>query len=304
MSNGFNRRQFFAASTAACIAATAVTADDTAAKPWLRKSMKSNMFYGSASMEEHFAEGKEAGFEGIEMEVPVDRVDEAIAASKSSGLLIDGSFGSYHWQQRHTDSDRDVRFEAYKKLKEGLKQTGAMGGESMRIVPGHGNDGSEKKVLERVQEAIEAALPIAEENKVAILIENARNRMFYDQVGGKDQTADKLAEFIDRFDSPLVGVQFDIANAANFGDPAKWIKTLGTRIKKLDAKGYSRKDNNFTKIGGGDIDWPSVEAALHEINYTGWISVKFGRSNGPRLHEICQKLDQNLHCNQGFAHVD
>ena len=301
MSNGLNRRQFFAASTAACIAATTVTADDTAAKPWLRKSMKSNMLYGQGSMAELFAEAKSAGFDGIEMLVPFDKVDEAIAASKSSGLIIDGSVGNYHWKQRHSDSYDDVRKEALKKLKEGLKQTAAMGGESMLIVPGHGNDGMMRKVLQRAQEAIESALPIAEENEVAILIENVHNRLFYDHQGGDEQTADELAEFIDRFDSPLVGVQFDIGNVWKFGDPAEWIRTLGPRIKKLDVKGYSRKDNQFTKIGKGDIDWPSVEAALHEINFTGWIAAESGPSNGAGLKKICQSMDQQLHCNQSLA---
>ncbi|KAA1257701.1 Xylose isomerase-like TIM barrel [Rubripirellula obstinata] len=308
-----NRRQFIAASSAACLVASSSTVhaetDADAAKPWLRKSFKSNMFYDQRYAEkktlaEHFAEAKTAGFDGVEMLVPLDNVTEAIAASRETGLIIDGSVGNYHWKQRHTDSDRDVRKQALANLKTGIKQTGEMGGDSMLIVPGHGNDGKEERILQRAQEAVEAALPVAEQNKVSILIENVHNRMFYDAAGGQDQTADALAEFIDRFDSPWVGVQFDIGNVAKFGDPAGWIRTLGPRIKKLDAKGYSRSQESFTKIGEGDIDWASVVDALHEINFSGWVAAEFGPSHISRLTEISKNLETHLLCSQSLARVE
>jgi hexulose-6-phosphate isomerase len=301
MTAELNRRQFITASTASCLLAGSAAAEDVAATPWLRKSFKSNMFYGAMSLEEHFAEAKSAGFDGVEMEVPLDNIDEVISASQKTGLLIDGTVGNYHWKERHTDSYDDVRNSALQKLKTGLQQTADMGGDSMLIVPGHGNDGTTKRVLQRAQDAIESALPVAEAGKVAILVENVHNRLFYDHMGGQDQTADELANFIDRFDSPWVGVQFDIGNVWKYGDPAEWIRTLGKRIKKLDIKGYSRKENAFTKIGGGDIDWPSVEAALHEIQFTGWVSAEFGRSHVSRLREISRNMETYLHCSQSFA---
>ena len=307
MPSNLSRRNFIAASTSACLIGSNLLAAETAkdaGKPWLRKSCKSSMFYGSMSLAEHFAEAKKAGFEGIEMVLPVDNIQEVIAASQETGLVIDGSVGTYHSKYRHTDSDDDAQSEALASLIKGLKQTGEMGGDSMMIVPGHGNDGTEKRTLKRIQEAIESALPLAEANKVAILIENTRNRLFYEHMGGQDQSADALAEFIDRFDSPWVGVQFDIANICLYGDPAKWIRTLGSRIKKVDVKGFSRSRKSFTKIGGGDIDWPSVVEALQEINYSGWVAADFGRSHISRLIEISKNMETHLHCSQSLASAE
>ena len=310
-----NRRQFIAASTATCLTASiastanAEPGDDTAT-PWLRKSLKSKMFYDKKymkkkSLAEHFADAKNAGFDGVEMLVPFDNVEEAIAASTKTGLTIDGSYSNYYQQKlRHTDSDRDVRQRALEMLKTGLKQTGEMGGDSMSIVPGHGNDGKAERILDRVQEAIESALPVAEQNEVSILIENNYNRMFYEELGGQNQSADQLADFIDRIDSPWFGVQFNIGNIAKFADPAEWIRTLGSRIKKLDLKGYSRSKNLWTKIGDGDIDWDSVTEALREIKFTGWVVADFGPSHVLRLKETSENMETKLLCSQSLASVN
>ena len=334
---GLSRRRFITASTSACLIGSKLLADkplgeETAkpdGQPWLHKSFKSNMFKGTMSLTEHFAEAKQAGFEGIEMTVPFNesnsesnseanldfrnnyrnndskKVDmqAAIAASRETGLIIDGTVGNYHWKQRHTDSDDDVRSEALVKLKTGLKQTAEMGGDSMQIVPGHGNDGNVKRTLKRAQEAIESALPVAEKNKVSILIENAQNRMFYDHMSKEDQTAEALAEFIDRFDSPWVGVQLDIASVAMIGDPADWIATLGSRIKKLDVKGLSKSRKSRTKIGEGVLDWPAIVNALQAIDYSGWVVAEFGQSNILRLKEISSNMETHLQCSQSLASV-
>ena len=138
---------------------------------------------------------------------------------------------------------------------------------------------------------------------MAILIENVWNDFTYDHEGGNDQTADRLAAFIDVFDSPLVGVQFDIGNHWKYGDPAAWIRTLGKRIQKLDIKGFSREKDGFTKITEGDIDWPAVEQALHDIKYTGWLAAEVGGGDIDRLKEVNEHLEEALHCSKSLASV-
>ena len=65
--------------------------------------------------------------------------------------------------------------------------------------------------------------------------------MHYVHDGPVDQTADKLAAYIDAFNSPFVGMQFDIGNHWKYGNTGDWIRTLGKRIIKLDVKGFSRR---------------------------------------------------------------
>lgn len=283
---------------------TSVLAEDakgSSSSPWLRKTLKIGMIKSEGSLTDKFKLAKEAGFEGVELAVPGVNVEEAKAAAQASGLIIDGTVGSYHWQERHSDPDPAVRAVALEKLKAGLRETAALGADTMLLVPAHGKDGSDAEVWERAMAAIHAALPVAEETQVSILIENVWNDFLFDQEGGNDQTADKLAKFIDAFESPWVGVQFDIGNHWKYGDPAAWIRTLGKRIKKLDIKGFSREQDKFTKITEGDIDWPSVKLALREIGFTGWIAAEVGGGGLERLQEIQANMESALQCSESVA---
>ena len=270
-------------------------------KPWLRKTLKIGMIRSKGSQTEKFNIAKEAGFEGVELNVPGIDIEAANKAAKESGIIIDGTVGGYHWGQRHTDPDPKIREVALEKLKQGLTETAAVGGKTMLLVPGHGKDGTDAEVMERAQAAIRSALPVAKEQGVAILIENVWNDFCYDHEGGNDQSAERLAAFIDSFDSPLVRVQYDIGNHWKYGDPAEWIRTLSTRIKKLDTKGFSREQGKFTKITEGDINWPSVEKALRDVGFTGWLAAEVGGGDLARLKEVSEHMDESLNCNKSIA---
>ena len=87
-------------------------------------------------------------------------------------------------------------------------------------------------------------------------------------------------------------MQFDIGNHWKYGNTGDWIRALGKRIVKLDAKGFSRKKGNFTKIGEGDLDWGDVRKALTEINFIGWCAAEV-RGGGPeRLQEVSANMDR------------
>ena len=287
------RREFLAATAALPLAHRALAEPGN---PWLRKTLKIGMVRGGTSLHEKFAIAKEAGFEGVEPKVPFDQVDEAIEAARSSGLKIDGTVGGYHWKIRYTDPDPAIREQALEKLIRGIRQTAAMGADTMLLVPGHGKDGTPDQVRSRAVAAVKAALPVAEETGISILIENVWNHFLYDHEGGSNQSADALAAFIDGYDSERVGVQFDIGNHWKYGDPAAWIRTLGSRIKKLDIKGFSRESGQFTKITEGDIDWASVQQALQDIGFSGWLAAEVAGGDLNRLKEVSAHLDEALHC--------
>ena len=270
-------------------------------RPWLLKTLKIGMVNVPGSLTDKFKAAKEAGFAGIELNAPGFDIEEANAAAKASGLTIDGTVNANHWNVRHTDPDPEVRAKALQHLREGLAATAAVGADTMLLVPGHGKDGSDEEVYQRAVENIRQALPDAEKHGVKILIENVWNDFLYDHEGGSDQTAGAMAKFIDAFDSPWVGAQFDIGNHWKYGDPAEWIRTLDKRIVKLDIKGFSRQSGNFTKITEGDIDWASVRDALHDIGYTGWVAAEVGGGGVERLREVSQNMEEALHCSQSVA---
>ncbi|WP_182868688.1 sugar phosphate isomerase/epimerase family protein [Rhodopirellula sp. JC639] len=275
---------------------TSLRAESGDGHDWIRKTLKIGMIGVKGSLEEKFKAAKEAGFEGVEVNVPGIDVDEINKASEAAGLIVDGSVGGTHWNIRHSDPDPEVRAQALEKLKRGIEETAAVGGDSCLLVVGHGKDGTHEEVYQRSSDNIRAALPTAEKHNVAILVENVWNHFLYDHAGGSDQSVEPLAKYIDQFDSPLVGLQFDLGNHWKYGDIAQWVRDLGPRIKKLDIKGFSRAENKFTKITEGDVDWPGIEAALREIGFKGWCAAEVGGGDLARLKEVAANMEAALHC--------
>ncbi len=258
----------------------------------LYKTLKIGMVGVKGSLTDKFKAAKAAGFGAIEMNAPGMNVAETKEAIAGSGLPVDGTVCSSHWQIRHTDADAGKRKTALAHLQTALRDTRAVGGHTVLLVVGHGRDGDEKEIWDRSVENIAKAVPLAAELGVAIVIENVWNQFCYDHGGKADQTAEKYSRYVDEFQSPWVGMQFDIGNHWKYGSMGDWIRHLGKRIIKLDAKGFSREKNKFTKIGEGDLDWKDVSKALREINYFGWCAAEVGGGGAERLKEVSDNMDR------------
>jgi len=294
-----SRRHFLQASTAFAATSPWLAASATAAEGStgyldgrLYKTLKIGMVKVDGSLTDKFKAVKAAGFEGIELNFPGMDVAEAKAAIAKSGLPVDGSVCSGHWKIRHTSPSAEQRAAALQSLQQALRDTHAVGGNTVLLVVGKGSDGPEKEIWQRSIENISKAVPLAAKLGVVIAIENVWNQFLYDPNGGHDQSADKYVRYVDQFNSPWVGMQLDLGNHWKYGSMGDWIRQLGPRVVKLDLKGFSRQQDQFTKIGAGDIDWADIRRALAEIRYTGWAAAEVGGGGSQRLREICQNMDR------------
>ncbi len=270
--------------------------DSAAAHPLkgrLHKTLKINMASGvKGSLSDKFRAIKEAGFSGVEMNSPGMDVGQTNAAIVKTGLIVDGSVCSSHWKIRHTSPVAEERAQALADLQTALRDTNAVGGKTVLLVVGHGKDGDEEVIWKRSIDNINKALPLAAELGVTIALENVWNEFLYDPDGGQEQTAEKIAEYVDEVNSPWFGVQFDIGNHWKYGSMGDWIRRLGKRVVKLDLKGYSRANQDWANIGEGDIDWQDVRKALLEINYHGWAAAEVRGGDSNRLKQISANMDK------------
>jgi L-ribulose-5-phosphate 3-epimerase len=295
-----SRRTFLQSSLAAsaavaCGRASALPGTPSAEaslKGRLYKTLKIGMVKVSGSLTDKFLAAKHAGFDGIELNAPGVNVEETLQAIEASGLPVDGTVNSTHWQVRHTDPSAETRAKALESLQQALRLTNAVGGHTALLVVGHGKDGPEEEIWPRAIENISKAIPLAAELGVAIAIENVWNHFLYDHEGDSNQTADKFVQFVDELNSPWVGLQFDIGNHWKYGSMGDWIRQLGKRIVKLDLKGFSRATGSFTAIGEGDIDWADVRKALLEINYHGWAAAEVSGGGPNELKTISEQMDK------------
>lgn len=258
----------------------------------IKKTLKIGMIRVDGSLSDKFVAAREAGFQGVEMNSPGMDIDATKQAIQDSGIPVDGTVNSTHWQVRHTDPKEETRAAALESLQTAIRNTHAVGGNTALLVVGHGNDGPEEEIWPRAIENISKAIPLAAELGVYIAIENVWNHFLYDHSGDSNQNANKFVEFVDELNSPWIGMQFDIGNHWKYGSMGDWIRQLGKRIVKLDLKGFSREKDSFTKIGEGDLDWADVRVALAEIGFTGWAAAEVGGGGPDRLNEISANMDK------------
>jgi len=295
-----SRRRFLGSSLAVAAAAR-MTIPARAAlaeeKPYLPiyKTLKWGMIGVPGSVTDKFRAAKEAGFDGVELDSPGVDVKAVREAIDATGLPVDGTVCSTHWGIRHSSPDAGVRAQALKDLETAIRQTHAVGGHTVLLVVGKGEDGPEAEIWPRSIENIRKALPLAGQLGIYIAIENVWNQFLYDHGGPNNQTAEKFAKYVDEFDSPWVGMQFDLGNHWKYGDVAEWVRTLGKRIVKLDIKGFSRAKDGFTpNVTGGDIDWASVRSALREIGFTGWCAAEVSGGDLKHLTQIAKEIDEAM----------
>jgi hexulose-6-phosphate isomerase len=118
--------------------------------------------------------------------------------------------------------------------------------------------------------------------------------MMYDHDAPPEQGAELFVKFVDSFNSPWVGMYYDIGNHWKYGQPSEWIRTFGRRCVKLDVKGFSRAKNKFVDITSADDDipWENVRKALDDIDFTGWATAEVGGGDLKRLTLVREQMQR------------
>lgn len=274
------RRQFFITSSAAV--ALPLHAGHFAGR--IRKSLKWSMAQKAAqgmSLTQAFQKLKACGFDGVEPSllghITADNTAEWAAASRESGLIIDGTVGG-----------RPATLEA------GIDLTKQLGGDSMLVVLDYPADQSIEKTWKEAVARMKAAAPYAEKQGIRILIENVWNTFLI--------SAYDMARFIDEVGSPWVGVHLDIGNQMRWGIAEHWVEVLGKRSGKLDVKEYDlekamkegMRKGFDTPLGEGSINWKAVRAELAKLNFTGWAAAEVKAGDWDYLADVARRMDKVL----------
>jgi L-ribulose-5-phosphate 3-epimerase len=297
------RREFLATAAAAAAAGRSIRAAaaekepaPTAAGPGLRFSCKYRMT-PDGGLEDRLAMIRDAGLDGVDFDAAGDVTLEQLRdAVRKTGVFVHNAIHPDHWTTRFTSADPAVRSRALANLEHCIRLSHAAGGSGVLLVIGTAADGPEGP--ERAREEIAKAIPLAASLGQRILFENVWNGLFYTVDGPRTQSVKPFADYIDSFQSPWVGAYFDLGNHARYGDVAAWVRELGSRIVKLDIKGYSNAladsagdaRRGFVDITAGDIDWTSVRAALREIGFAGWVAAEVKGGDVARLRTVLEQM--------------
>lgn len=291
-----NRRRFGGAAAAVIAGAAAPLSSraDSASPPSpapadkkFRKAVKWGMIELAGPAVDKFRLCQELGYDGMELISPNNPpIDELRAASLETGMPIHGVVNDKHWQVRMSAPDQATRDAARAILEQAIRDSAAMGGHAVLLVPGVVNEeATHDQVWQRSIAEIKKSLPLASLLGVRVLIENVWN--------GFCETPEQLRDYLDEIDSPWVGSYYDIGNSQRFSPSENWIRVLGSRIVKLDVKDWG-VDAGFCKIGDGDVNWPAVREALADINFSGWCTAEVAGGGRDRLADIARRMDSVL----------
>ena len=297
-------RKHFLKTTALMAGLTAVSATVSAAdgiqkkstgKISLKKGLGFGMIREDLSLLDKFKLVKDLGFDGIELNSPVDlNKSELLEAKQKTGIELPSVVNKDHWQKPLSDPDPSVRQQIIESVAQSLQEVKEFGGDTVLVVPGVVNEQvSYEQAYITAMNSVRELIPHAERTGMKIALENVWNNFLISPLEAK--------RFVDEINHPLVGWYFDIGNILRYGWPEHWIKTLNSRIMKLHIKEFSRKimnDEGLRKgfqvnLLEGDIQWPVVMQVLNEINHQGgWIIAEVSGGDRQRLKDVSERMDK------------
>jgi len=273
------------------VAAAPFLAAGAPARLPIRKAVEYSMLPKALGIAAKFQLAKEAGFEAIECPTTPDQsqAEEMLAASKQFGVPIHSVMNSEHWNSPLSSADPAVVEKSLEGMRTSLHNAKLWGADTVLLVPAVVNPQTGyKDAWERSQRQIRKLIPLAQELKVIIGIEEVWNKFLLSPL--------EMARYVDEFQSPWIRAYFDVGNIEIWGYPQDWIRTLGSRIVKVHIKDFSfkKRQAEFTALLEGEIDWKTVHAAFAEIGYRGTATVELAGGDADYLKEVNRRFEKIL----------
>jgi len=294
MNDESSRRDFLKASIAVGAAAVSGTAGTAVASPapeagHIKKALQIEMLPKNLSYADRMKLVKDVGFDAIEGQTVTDEheAEEIKKAADDAKVRIHSVMNMAHWANPLSSSDPAVVEKSLEGMRTSLHNAKLWGAEAVLLVPAVVNPQvSYREAWTRSQKQIRKLIPLAEELKVVIALEEVWNKFLLSPL--------EMPKYVDEFQSPWVKAYFDVGNVVLYGYPQDWIRNLNKRIAKVHIKDFKRLEDGYrwVNLGDGDIDWPAVRKAFAEVGYTGWATTELEGGDEAYLRDVGQRVDR------------
>lgn len=257
----------------------------------VKKGILVDMLPKEISYTDRFKLAREVGFEALQVNTtpkPADAI-EIKRAAETAGVRIDSVMNMDHWEYPLSSADPAVVEKSLQGMRTSMHNANFWGAKYVLLVPAVVNaKTSYRDAWKRSQTQIRKLLPLAEQLKVVIALEEVWNKFLLSPL--------EFATYVDEFRSPWVKAWFDVGNVVLYGYPQDWIRTLGRRIVKLHIKDFRFRNRvaEFVPLLEGDIDWRAVDRALSDIRYTGTATVELPGGDAAYLKDVSNRFDRIL----------
>ena len=257
----------------------------------IKKGLVFDMVPEKLSYADRFKMARDAGFEVVQAPTESDerKAEEIKRAADGAGIRIDSVMNMDHWKYPLSSNDREVVEKSLTGMRTSLHNAKLWGADAVLLVPAVVNsETSYQDAWVRSQKEIRKLIPMAEELKIVIAIEEVWNKFLLSPL--------EMATYIDEFQSPWIKAWFDVGNVVLYGYPQDWIHTLGKRIAKVHLKDFKRKEDGYAwvNLGDGDVDWKAVRQAFADIGYTGSVITELDGGDEAYLRDVSRRIDRLL----------
>jgi L-ribulose-5-phosphate 3-epimerase len=257
----------------------------------IKKGLVFDMLPEKLSYGDRFKLARDVGFEVVQVptEPDVAKAEEIKKAADSAPIRIDSVMNMDHWKYPLSSSDRAAVEKSLAGMRTSLHNAKLWGADVVLLVPAVVDaKTSYHDAWARSQKEIRTLIPLAEELKVVIGIEEVWNKFLLSPL--------EMAKYIDEFQSPWIKAWFDVGNVVLYGYPQDWIHTLGTRIVKVHLKDFKRKEDGYAwvNVGDGDVDWGAVRQAFADVGYSGSVITELEGGDESYLRDVSGRIDRLL----------
>ena len=249
------------------------------------------MVPGNLPYADRFKLVRDAGFQVVQALTEPDqrKAEDMKTAADAATIRIDSVMNVDHWRYPLSSSDPTVVEKSLSGMRTSLQNAKLWGADAVLLVPAVVNpQTSYRDAWTRSQAQVRKLLPLAEQLKVVIAIEEVWNRFLLSPL--------EMAQYIGEFHSPWIRAWFDVGNVVLYGYPQDWIRTLGKAIVKVHLKDFKRTENGYAwvNLGDGDVDWPAVRQAFADIGYDGSVIAELEQGDEQYLRDVSRRIDRLL----------
>jgi len=240
-----------------------------------------NGLSNTESIDSALTQTKSNGFDALELSVSSEGVINTNTSKaeceiirkkiNDSGVFVDSIATGMSWGVSPTSDDESIRKQSISLHQDAIKVASYLDCKALLFVPGVVKSPISPEIVrydravDRLREAINQWLPIAEDLNVDLCMENVWNGFFYSPI--------ELRDFVDSFNSDRLGIYLDIGNLIGYQQhPPHWVELLNSRIKRVQIKDFQENFDwtgsfSFCDIGAGDVPWSETIEALNSIQY-------------------------------------
>ena len=257
----------------------------------IKKGVLLEMLPEKLSYPDRFKMARDVGFEVVQAPTEGDehKAEEIKKAADGAGIRIDSVMNMDHWKYPLSSSNPADVEKSLAGMRTSLHNAKLWGADTVLLVPAVvDSKTSYQDAWVRSKKEIQKLMPLAEELKVVIAIEEVWNKFLLSPL--------EMAKYIDEFKSPWIKAWFDVGNVVLYGYPQDWIHTLGKRIVKVHLKDFKRKEDGYAwvNLGEGDVDWTAVRQAFADVGYSGSAITELDGGDETYLRDVSQRVDRLL----------